>query len=262
MKNNLKYFVLLISILLLSCNDDEGDNESFQTEILGEEGIMTNLKSTNLDDSGFPWSNISNTYPSITDFIRLKTWNTSQGLIPVKTNGFALANEALDKIEAEVGLNLFDRNSIANIPDNEITKGIIVSQGTALGAFGSTNDPNACGHVSSGVGTTGYPPFQIEINFNEENEFESYELVNTWYDDAGNINTVLYVHIGAPSCENEIGLDLVVHEFGHALGMGGHFEGFGFGPAVDGNFWNVLHTMYNNPTGTLEENIVINPIKF
>jgi len=139
-----------------------------------------------------------------------------------------------------------------------------VSEGTALGAFGSTSDPNACGHVSQGIGTASYPTPIIDVTETDPNTGEviSYTIEGGFYDSTGTINTVLYVHIGAPACANEINLDLVVHEFGHALGMGAHFQGFGFGPAVDGNFWNVLHTMYHNATGTTENNIDINQIKF
>jgi hypothetical protein len=255
------FLVFLFCLFLWSCDEDDSNNEGSSTDIVNEDGILLNLKSTNLDDIGFPWYNV---LEPIDDFKRLKTWNTSlDGLIPVKTGGFDLAEEALNVIESEVGKVLFDRQSIANTPNDQITRGIIVSQGTALGAFGSTTDPNACGHVSEGIGTTAYPFPLITYEFDPDTgDVIGYTLEDGWYDSTGNINTVLYVHIGAASCENPIDLDLVVHEFGHALGMGAHFEGFGFGPAVDGNFWNVLHTMYNNPTGTLEDNITINQIKF
>lgn len=267
MKNSLKLLIpLFCFVLLFNCEDedDDGNNDGFQTEVVGPDGILQNLKVTNLNDSGFPWHCFACSFPEINDFEVLKTWNISQdGLIPVKTGDFDLANQALDQIESEVGRTLFDRTSIANTPNNQITRGIIVSEGTALGAFGSTEDPNACGHVSSSIGTTAYPPFEYEVFYDSvTGEYMGYELNDAWYDNMGNINTVLYVHIDAPACANPITLDLVVHEFGHALGMGSHFEGFGFGPAVDGNFWNVLYTMYNNASGTNETDLNINQIKF
>lgn len=254
-------FICLGIACLYSCDEDDSDNNADSTTIVGEQGILQNLKQTNIDDSGFPWYNV---HPQITDFVKLKSWNTSlDGLIPVKTGGYLLADQALDAIEEEVGRPLFDRQSIANTPNDQISRGIIVSQGTALGAFGSTTDPNACGHVSEGIGTTAYPFPIFNYEYDPDTgELIGYTLDDGWYDNTGNINTVLYVHIGAQSCQNPIGIDLVIHEFGHALGMGAHFEGFGFGPAVDGNFWNVLHTMYNNPTGTSEDDLSINQIKF
>jgi hypothetical protein len=255
-------FTLILVVIFSGCvNDDNQTNNNNQTEIVGSEGILQNLKSTNIDDSGFPWYNVQ---PTILDYVRLKSWNVDlDGLIPVKTNGLALASETMDEIEQEIGKTIFDRTSIASLPNEQITRGIIISEGTALGAFGSTDDPNGCGHVSEGIGTTAYPVADFNYQYDDETgDFIGYSQEGGWYDSTGNINTVLYVHIGATACQNEIDRDLVVHEFGHALGMGAHFNGFGFGPAVDGNFWNVLHAMYNNPTGTLEEDIVINQIKF
>ena len=44
--------------------------------------------------------------------MKLKSWNVeNNGLIPVKTNGYQLANQALDVIEQQVGKSLFDRLS-------------------------------------------------------------------------------------------------------------------------------------------------------
>jgi hypothetical protein len=48
--------------------------------------------------------------------------------------------------------------------------------------------------------------------------------------------------------------DQVVHEFGHALGLGDHFDGFGKpdrAPAVDYNFWAALVRLYQLPLGAL-----------
>ena len=254
--------LLCFVFLFFNCGEDSGDVGS-STEVVGEAGILSNLRVTNLDDNGFPWYDIDGLQAENADmFMILKSWNVDRnGLIPVKTNGYQLADQAMDLIEQQVGKTLFDRTSIANTPDGEITKGLIVSLGTALGPPGNTNDPNVCGHVSSGVGTTGYPSFGL---FTDQDENGSIQVIieDGWYDAEGTIDTVLYVHIDAPSCETEIDLDLVVHEFGHALGMGAHFQGFGLGPAVDENFWNVLHTIYNNQAGTSEEDIVINQIEF
>jgi hypothetical protein len=53
-------------------------------------------------------------------------------------------------------------------------------------------------------------------------------------------------------------LDRVIHEFGHALGMGDHYDGFREGEGeVSPLFWNVLATIYANAPGTPREAIVV-----
>ncbi len=262
MKRAIYLFGILSAFAFAGCDEDEFRDTDDGTEIVGPEGILNNLKATNLTDEGFPWYGLHAF--GIDDLVRLKSWNVAQdGFIPVKTGGFDLAEQALDKIELEIGKTLFDRISIANVPNEHINRGIIVSQETALGAFGSTTDPNGCGHVSEGIGTTSYPPHNFYITETAEGgQVLDYVLTDGFYDATGTIDAVLYVHIGAPACENEIDLDLVIHEFGHALGMGPHFDGFGNGPAIDGNFWNVLYNLYNNPTGTTEDQLTILQVKF
>ncbi len=44
--------------------------------------------------------------------------------------------------------------------------------------------------------------------------------------------------------------DIVTHEFGHALGLGNHFDGFGSGASISRAFWDVLATLYANPVRT------------
>src|SRR5688572_27133687 len=58
----------------------------------------------------------------------LKRWNL---LIPVKTKGDARAVQAMDAIEGRLGATIFDRTSIAGTPDDDITRGVVISVGTA-----------------------------------------------------------------------------------------------------------------------------------
>jgi len=52
--------------------------------------------------------------------------------------------------------------------------------------------------------------------------------------------------------------DTVTHEIAHALGLlGGHFDGFGNGPAISENMWSVLLTLYKNPNNLPLDKIVI-----
>lgn len=52
--------------------------------------------------------------------------------------------------------------------------------------------------------------------------------------------------------------DIVTHEFGHALGLAEHFNGFdGDGPAISSAFWDVLATLYNHPPSTQAPEITV-----
>ena len=180
--------------------------------------VYSDLETTNLSSSGFPWGNIADG--------RLKRWPYETSLIPVKANGSAEAIYAMNLIEATLGRTIFDRSSIASVADAGITRGLIVSMGTAVGPGGVVNS-SACGNVSAAPGDTSYPTSFVDSN--------------------GNLGARLYINIGSSGCpaENRI----AVHEFGHALGLGPHFSGYGLGDVIGGNFWNVLKTVYFNPVG-------------
>ena len=50
----------------------------------------------------------------------------------------------------------------------------------------------------------------------------------------------------------------MTHEFGHALGLAYHFDGFGGdGPAIASTFWDVLATLYGNPQSTVSSNLTV-----
>lgn len=86
--------------------------------------------------------------------------------------------------------------------------------------------------VSSGPNEDGYP--------------------QSFYDGTtGVIDTVLYINLDNSGCtaSNE----MTIHEFGHALGLGDHFEGFGSAPV----FWATLKTLYNNAPGTAKADVQV-----
>ena len=191
--------------------------------------ILQNLRVTNLDGSGFPWNGAAAG--------RLKRWAEGE-LIPVQLNGSSLAERALDEIETTLGRTLFDRSSLDGVAPSEVARGLIVSEGTAIGP-GGVVDGNSCGHVSEGVGTTAWP--------------------QGFYDFSGEIAARLYVHISSSACDAS--LAVAVHEFGHALGMGAHFGGFGNGPAAGADFWNVLNAIYSNPVGAEAAQLQLDAIR-
>jgi hypothetical protein len=181
-------------------------------------GVYTDLQTTNLSAAAFPWGGIADG--------KLKRWPYESGLIPVKTNGSSEALYALNLIESTLGKIIFDRTSIATANDADITRGLIVSMGTAVGPGGVVNS-SSCGNVSALPGATNYPAGFVDAS--------------------GSINAKLYINIGSTGCaaENRI----AVHEIGHAIGLGSHFSGYGLGDVIGGNFWNVLKTLYFNPVG-------------
>lgn len=224
----LMHFAVLTTVLLAACG---GDDSSGGSSVGGPEVITNNLIVSNLSDVGFPWTR---TAPG-----KLKRWDYSVSKIPVKLNGSTKAAKALDSIESVLGLTIFDRDSISGTANSDIVRGLIVSVGTALGP-GGVVDSNTCGMVSGGIGETWYP-----ANF---------------YSSTGEINTRLYVHLDSSKCTASA--EITVHEFGHALGLGAHFEGYGYGPAADGNFWNALYNLYHNEIGATADEIEIVQIRF
>lgn len=175
------------------------------------------LFQTNLDSKPWPWDGVANG-------VR-KKWNTP---IPVKTNGISRAETALDRIEAKIGRKIFDRDLIANLPDSDIKRGIVVTEGTAAEPKMSKD---TCGNVGRAPGKYDYPK-----NFLNNN--------------TGVIDSVLFVNLGSNLCDDKkrgkTESDIAVHEFGHALGLGPHFEGFGIGPIISDDFWSVLVKLYND----------------
>ncbi len=219
MKTVVVVFALLV--LMPACNNSQA---AVVTPTV--ERIRADIELTNLNTFNFPWL-------GWVAQGKLKRWDIEgDGPIPVKLNNSALAESAVDAIEARFGKVIFDRTSIADTPDELVSRGIIVSEGRTVDANGFLV---GCGNVSKAPGLTAWPPH--------------------FYDDTGRISTKLYVNLSSPKCAAT--LDIAIHEFGHALGMGKHFVGFGIGDAIDVNFWNVLYNLYANDIGTTKEDLLI-----
>lgn len=111
---------------------------------------------------------------------------------------------------------------------------IHVSYGTAYVPPGSTNYQSYCANVSTGpnLGNVISP------------------------DTSGGIATnPVYVNLGNGNCD--VTQDIVSHEIGHALGLAGHFSGFGDGSSISSAFWDVLATLYANPPLTASSKLVV-----
>lgn len=188
--------------------------------------ILNALLISNIEDQKFPWC--LNTPSGIT-----KRWNLP---IPVKDNGDDRARIAMDKLESRLGITLFDRLSIQLTPNVHITKGIVFSQGTAFIPPTETNLNACCANVAAGPNVGNYPS-----NFFDRT--------------TGVIDTVLYVNLDNEGCIASG--DIVIHELGHAIGLGPHFEGFGLGAPISGLFYLSLKTLYSNQPGTAAKNLTV-----
>ena len=219
--------VCLTGIIVWMVLNQRGATSAFDTT-----AILDAIEKTNLDSTKFPWlAGIAHS--------NLKRWDiANDGPIPVKFNGVVLAEMAADEIETKLGQTLFDRISIADTPDDLVTRGIIVSEGTAVGRGGVVRS-STCGNVSQSPGDTAYPP--------------------GFYDATGVIDTRLYVNLSSAKCTAD--LDIAIHEFGHALGLGRHFKGFGdMFSVIDDDFWLVLYNIYTNEIGATRESLAIQPL--
>lgn len=109
-----------------------------------------------------------------------------------------------------------------------------VSYLTSYVPAGSTDYASYCGNVATGASLPNVVPASASGDRNQ---------------------TVAWVNLGNGRCD--VSQDIVTHEFGHALGLGTHFEGFGNGPAISRAFWDVLATLYANPVRTPAAQLVV-----
>ena len=199
-----KHSILILSVLLFSfasCSSS-GDNENGSDDdnggsggpIVDDSGILTNLRSTNLNSDAFPWNSVPDNdngcdLVSLTDG-KLKRWDIgNQGPIPVKINGLPLVPESLDLIEERLGLTLFDRTSIANTADENIERGIIFAAEEETDPFGYSFDNSyGCGGVSFQFEQE-YFYEDIELEYDEDENVIGYDypVLGQAFDGEGNV---------------------------------------------------------------------------
>ena len=194
-------------------------------EEITKQAVLDYLWISNTNDPKFPWSTVPGGQMGFT-----KRWGL--GLIPVvyQDNGRDRVVMAMNQIETRLG-KIFDRQPYAQgQAQHLVQRGIVISTGTAM-ASDDTLPCNNCGNVSRGPNDTAYPA----------NYFDPL---------TGIIDCVLYINLDSPDCTADV--YTVLHEFGHALGLGEHFEGFGIGGehAVGTNIFPVLKTLYAHEPGT------------
>ena len=189
--------------------------------------ILALADSTNLSSSGYPWNG---RFAGV-----VKRWILP---IPVKTNGEIRAVPAMDAIEAKLGFTVFDRTSIAAADEATITRGIVFRQGTSFLPAGA-NPQSFCANVSDAPFSGGW---SASLSAPAE------------------LKGRMYVNLDNPQCVASA--DTVIHELGHAMGLGTHFKGFGDDDgAIGPRFWSVLTTLYANPIGTPKASVVVKQTK-
>jgi hypothetical protein len=111
---------------------------------------------------------------------------------------------------------------------------IWVSYSTSYVPPGSTNYQSYCANVATGpsIGNVILPDNQNGIG-----------------------SSPVYVNLGNGHCD--VPQDIVTHEFGHALGLANHFNGFGIGDSISTAYWDVLATLYGNPQSTNAQNLIV-----
>ncbi len=189
--------------------------------------------------------------PAVTTSYR---WNIERdGFIPVKiTSDTQIVNQVLDELEATVGRKLFDRVTLANTPDNQILRGILIKKGVPPldGAIVQNN----CGRFWA----------DGELNIQQPIGFGAKDTLNSFFPDLYKLadytkhpdrvgsyivqmrGTVM-VNSDAANCPDVAGLYL--HEISHALGLLGHFEGFGKGTENRNSYLSAIKLLYSNPLG-------------
>lgn len=194
---------------------------------------------------------VTNT-PTVTTSFR---WNTERdGFIPVKISANTqIVNQVLDELEATVGRKLFDRATLANTPENQILRGLVITKGVPPldGAIVANN----CGRFWA----DGELTVQQPLGFGAKDTLHSffpdlYKLADysKQPDRVGSyimqMRGTVMVNSDAANCPDVAGIYL--HEISHALGLLGHFDGFGNGTENKNSYLSAIKLLYSNPMGT------------
>lgn len=143
----------------------------------------------------------------------------------------AKANAAVSLINTKLsGLLALDATATRPTSGNFIE----VSYGTSYVPPGSTDYASYCANVATGPSTGSM------IMPDKQN---------------GIFSSPVYLNLGNGHCT--VTQEIVTHEFGHALGLANHFDGFGTNDTTSTAFWDVLATLYSNPQSTLVGNLVV-----
>ncbi len=227
---------MVLTAVLAACGgggSNEGSNgASNQPTTATDTEVLAYLKSSNIDflptnrpAGTWRWSATPAQHVSVYIATPTSGNSTEQDYATKTQNAITQINTKLS------GLLVLD--AVAAIPASG--NFISVSYGTSYVPPGSTDYQGYCANVATG------PNIGNVIQPNGQNDIGS---------------SPVYLNLGNGHCN--VTQAIVAHEFGHALGLASHFNGFGIGDATSTAFWDVLATLYGNPPSTTASNLVVN----
>jgi hypothetical protein len=201
--------------------------------------LMRDLEVANLDSHCRLWAAFHANVEA-TDG-RSKRWPTERELIPVEMPAAQSDRRRVERALLEIEQRLRGKPNTLFQRDGkpqERGRGLVFSMKTACSS-GSEPGYSLCGNVSRGRGECGSPlPAHNDRLYNA----------------AGELDGLLWVNLDTRDIEATH--ECIVHELGHALGLGAHFPGFpGKDSEISEHFWDVLRTLYDNPPGTEKSRI-------
>lgn len=228
----------LISMVMLSAcggggGGGSGGSNSSTANVSSEATIKSLLSSSNASNTYFPWNDSAYAVCSG----KTKRWNLPIEVRAPFASTSARATTAMNTIEAKLGFTVFNRSNLSTAPSGGFVGIIFSDAGQSYippgqtPVSGSTYEAN----VSAGPNLGNWPSAVLDANCA--------------------ISTALYINLDNSSFT--AGADVTVHEFGHALGLGEHFSGFGNGAAISKDFWDVLATLYGTNAGTTASTVTV-----
>ncbi|PRZ50678.1 hypothetical protein [Paraburkholderia fungorum] len=220
--------------------------------------IQTSQASANATpiwDTSQPYNSVGNPFKGSVDGVHSYRWNIERdGLIPIlDTTGRPEVTTALNNLEQAVGETLFNRLPASTVA-SAVTRGIIINNETPP-TQGST-EPNNCGEVYANkqnmFGLWVGPDYSVNppLSSDWQAQVNSSPLIDP--------RTTFNVDVDFSNAACAPMEPLVEHEMLHALGLTGHFDGFGEGSGGNCNgaictdrAYPVLKTLYSNPPYTL-----------
>lgn len=220
--------VLLLGLLVLAGCGGGGSSG----DVTGSDGqVVSDISTSNINSwsggtSGTNrWVGVGTGVPQIAVFIPIPTTATETDLAAKARGAIAAHNRKL------AGLVVF--SEVSSAP----TSGAYfrVSYLTAYVPPNSTDYSSYCANVSTAAGAP--------------------NVVNPSSPSGARNQTIAWINLGNGRCD--VTQDIVIHEFGHGLGLGDHFRGFGDPEALSTEFWDVLATLYANPVRTPAAQLVV-----